>query len=177
MPGSGKSILAEAARMLGIPVVSMGDAVRGEAKRRGLDLTPRTLAQLSLQLRESGGPAAIAELTLKHLPRGDIILIEGVRSLDEVERFKECFNRVVIVAVHSSPRTRFRRLLARRREDDPSSWEEFVERDRRELRFGLGEVIALSDYMLVNEDVSKRDFLHRCLELLRRLVSRELALE
>ncbi len=177
MPGSGKSVLAEAAKKLGIPVVSMGDAVRGEAKKRGLKLTPETLAQLSLQLRRVRGPAAVAELTLRQLPPNDVVMIEGVRSLDEVEKFREHFQKVVIIAVHSSPSTRFRRLLARRRADDPSSWEEFVERDRRELGFGLGEVIALSDYVLVNEGMNKCEFLHKCLELLRDLLTRELAPE
>jgi dephospho-CoA kinase len=42
-------------------------------------------------------------------------------------------------------------LRTRGRSDDPSNWEEFEERDLRELKVGLGEVIALADEMIVNE--------------------------
>jgi dephospho-CoA kinase len=55
------------------------------------------------------------------------------------------------VAVHASPRTRCERLISRGRSDDPKNWEEFVERDSRELSVGIGNVIALAEEMLVNE--------------------------
>jgi dephospho-CoA kinase len=58
---------------------------------------------------------------------------------------------VVVVAVHSSPKTRYERLAARGRSDDPMSWEEFVDRDARELGVGIGDVIALAQEMLINE--------------------------
>jgi len=36
MPGSGKSLVADAAKQLGFRVVSMGDVIREEAERRGV---------------------------------------------------------------------------------------------------------------------------------------------
>ena len=41
--------------------------------------------------------------------------------------------------------------------DDPETYDDFLVRDKRELGFGLGEVIATADYLLVNED-SLEDF-------------------
>jgi dephospho-CoA kinase len=58
---------------------------------------------------------------------------------------------MIVVAVHSSPETRFRRLQERGRSDSPSDWSEFQERDRREIGWGLAELIALADEMLVND--------------------------
>jgi len=171
MPGSGKSLFIEAARELGIPSASMGDSVRREAVRRGLRLDSETLASLSIELRREMGPQAVARLTLEYLPPSDVVVIEGVRSLDEVEFFKNSFRRVVLVSIHSSPKTRFKRLLERGRADDPRSWEEFLERDLRELKFGLGEVIALSDHMLVNEDMGKLEFVDLCKRALTRILS------
>jgi len=81
---------------------------------------------------------------------GGVAVVDGVRSLEEVEVFRR-LGETVIVAVHSSPRTRFERLRRRGRPGDPRTWEEFVARDMTELGFGLGNVIALADYMLVNE--------------------------
>jgi len=56
-----------------------------------------------------------------------------------------------LMAVHSSPRTRFQRLQRRGRADAPGSWEEFLERDLRELSWGLGGLIAVADRMIINE--------------------------
>jgi dephospho-CoA kinase len=56
-----------------------------------------------------------------------------------------------VVAVHASPKTRYERMLKRRRTDDAGSIEAFRARDLRELGWGLGDVIATADVMLVNE--------------------------
>jgi dephospho-CoA kinase len=81
-----------------------------------------------------------------------LIIIEGVRSRYEVDMFRERWGEDFrIMAVHASPGTRFRRLLGRGRADDPKDRFGFEERDRRELAWGLGEVIAIADIMLLNE--------------------------
>ncbi|MEM3846047.1 MAG: AAA family ATPase, partial [Candidatus Parvarchaeota archaeon] len=43
MPGSGKSTAAEEFSKLGIPVIGMGDAVRREMRRKGVDINNRTM--------------------------------------------------------------------------------------------------------------------------------------
>jgi len=69
-----------------------------------------------------------------------------------VEKFREEFGDAFkLVSVWSSQATRFSRISRRRREDDAQGWEEFLKKDRRELSWGLGEAIALSDYLIVNE--------------------------
>ena len=156
MPGSGKSLVSQTAREMGIPVYTMGDVVRREVRRRGLEPTPSNLNRVARELRQLYGPRVIAERVLEEIkegPRAEVVLVDGVRSLEEVEVFRS-YAPVVIVAVHASPKTRFERLRARGRPGDPRSWEEFVARDSMELGFGLGSVIALADYMLVNEGVS-----------------------
>jgi len=77
-----------------------------------------------------------------------------VRSLDEIRTFKDAFpeEKIIIIAVHSSPRKRFERLSKRGRSDDPKTWSEFEARDWKELKFGIGSVIALADYLIVNEN-------------------------
>jgi len=54
------------------------------------------------------------------------------------------------VAIHSSTETRYQRLKSRGRSDDPPNRQVFRERDRRELGFGMGDAIALSDYIILN---------------------------
>ena len=171
MPGSGKTMLSSVAREMGIPVYVMGDVIREEARRRGLEPTPANLNMVARLLREEQGPAVVAERVAEKLARDTsrVVLVDGVRSLVEVEVFQR-LGRVVIVAVHASPRTRFERLRRRGRPGDPVSWEEFRQRDMTELGFSLGSVIALADYMLVNEG-SQDEFRENARRLLEKLIA------
>ena len=170
MPGSGKSIVSDVARELGFHVIVMGDAVRAEARRRGLEPTGEAMRKLMLELRAKKGPAVVAELCFPLInSAGELVLIEGIRSLHEVEAFKKRYGSLFLIAVHSSPKTRFERLITRGRPDDPSDWEEFCERDRTELSVGIGSAIALADYVLVNEGPIE-ELKEKTRDLLRRLV-------
>jgi dephospho-CoA kinase len=172
MPGSGKSIVSRVARSMGIPVYVMGDVVREEAMRRGIEPTPANLNMLARRLREEYGPTIVAEKVAEKLRadcKHNIVLVDGVRSLDEVKVFEK-LGRTIIIAIHASPRTRFERLRRRGRPGDPKTWEEFRQRDLTELGFGLGGVIALADYMLVNEG-SIEEFEERVRRLLDQIVS------
>jgi dephospho-CoA kinase len=153
MPGAGKGVFRKFVQNLGYSVVTMGDVVRGEVKRRNLKPTPENMGKVMLNLRELDGPAAIAKQCVPSLNQktGKMVVIDGIRSLVEVEEFKKHFPDFVLVAVHSSPQTRYNRLVKRKRSDDPPNWETFIERDLRELGIGMGSVISVADYMLINE--------------------------
>ncbi len=157
MPGSGKSLVVETARELGYAVVVMGDVVREETAKRGLELTPQNVGKVMLQLREEGGNTVVA---VKCIPKieeqaGGKVLVDGLRSLWEVDAFKAHFAKFTVIAVHASPETRFNRLFSRRRSDDPDGWEVFRERDMRELGVGLGNVIAMAEELIVNDNTAE----------------------
>jgi len=154
MPGSGKSIVSDIARKLDLPVIVLGDVVRDEVIKRGLKPTLKNMLSIAEELRRKYGPAAIAMLSIEKIRKinKNIIVIDGIRCLDEITYLKNALNyEILILAIHSSPRTRFERLKNRGRPGDPKSWEEFVERDFRELSWGIGNVIALADRIIVNE--------------------------
>jgi len=152
MPGAGKGVAADAARQLGLDVLVLGDIIREETERRGLEPTPENIGSVMLQVRASDGPAVVAKRLLPKIEacRSSTVVVEGIRSLHELTELRaKC--EVMTVAVHASPKTRFQRLLSRNRSDDPKTWDTFCERDTRELDVGLGDVIALADTVLVNE--------------------------
>jgi dephospho-CoA kinase len=153
MPGAGKSELADAFHKAGIPVIVMGDVIREETRSRGLEPNPENTRTVMLELRELCGPGAVAKHCLDSLREfsSDTIVIEGCRSIAEIDVFDDFAEELEIICVHSSPRKRYSRLRDRNRADAPQSWEVFKERDLREISVGLGGVIALSDIMLVNE--------------------------
>jgi dephospho-CoA kinase len=153
MPGSGKGAFRRFVQKIGYPVVIMGDEIRNEVKRRKLEPTPENLGKVMLQLREMEGPAVVAKRCIPKLQniKEKIVVVDGIRSLDEVEEFKKHFPNFTLIALHASPKTRYQRLFRRRRSDDPDSWGTFMQRDLREIGVGLGAVIAMADYMIVNE--------------------------
>ncbi|MHC1564039.1 MAG: AAA family ATPase [Candidatus Hecatellaceae archaeon] len=152
MPGSGKTTLAEAAEELGFKVVVMGDFVRAEAKRRGLEPTAENLGSLMFKLREEMGEAALAKLTAEAIEKLDVklVFIDGIRSPAEIREFKRRFPSFKLIAVRTPDEIRFRRLTGRGRSDDPEAWEAFLQRDSRELKVGVGEAMNLADENLEN---------------------------
>ena len=153
MPGAGKGVFRRVIQRMGYPVVIMGDAIREEAKRRNLKPTPENLGKIMLQLREAEGPAAVAKRCVPKLKKTkeEAVVVDGIRSLHEVEELKKHFPNFTLIALHTSPKSRYRRLSRRKRSDDPKSWETFMQRDLRELSVGLGAVIATADHTIVNE--------------------------
>jgi dephospho-CoA kinase len=153
MPGSGKSLVVETAVMLGYGVVAMGDVVREETLKRRLVLNPKNVGQVMLELRRKSGASVVADKCIPKIERHETakVIVDGVRSLSEVEAFKKHFANFNLMAVYASPETRFNRVYRRQRSDDPNCWEIFHERDLRELGVGVGDAIALAEYLVVNE--------------------------
>jgi len=160
MPGAGKSTIAEGLKSKGYDIVNMGNAVRAEAKKRNLESTRENLGKLMLELREQNGPGAIAELIKPEIESSssNVILVDGVRSNDEIQVLKK-FGNVKLLAIHASTGTRFDFLQKRGRSDDPQTQEHFEERDNRELGVGISNSIALSDYAISNIGLSKDELI------------------
>jgi len=170
MPGSGKSLVVETANELGYAIVIMGDIIREETKKLGLELNPQNVGKVMLLLRAEGGVTVVAQKCIPKIEeqKSSKILIDGLRSLHEVDAFKAHFAKFSIAAVHASPEVRFTRLTSRHRSDDPTAWEVFRERDIRELSVGLGNVIAMAEQMIIN-DSSVEDTKAKVADALRRI--------
>jgi len=169
MPGAGKSTVAEALEAHGLKRIVMGDVIRQETKRRGLAPDEKNTGRVMLELREKYGPGAVAEVCLKSLEsvRDRAVVIDGIRSLAEVDVFRRA-GRVLLVGVVASRDRRYALLTARGRSDVPSSRAGFDERDARELSIGVGNSIALSDEVLVNENVDAEHLGNTAVDLVNR---------
>ncbi|MDP1553664.1 MAG: AAA family ATPase [Methanobacteriaceae archaeon] len=154
MPGSGKGVVSSIAQQMGMRIIRMGDIVRDEAKIRGLNV-----GQTAVALRKENGDYVVAQKCVEKIKKEDkqfknnktTYMIEGIRSPYEVEIFQKNFPRFAVISVFSNPKTRFKRLKRRQRSDDSVEFMEFQNRDKREMGFGIGDVIATSDFMVINE--------------------------
>ena len=155
MPASGKGEAADVAQELGYPVVNMGDVVREEVHRLGLEPTDENLGGTGTRLRTEEGLSAIARRCVTKLCalKGGVAVVDGVRNIEEVHLFKEEFgDEFLLINVRSSTEDRLTRIRGRGRADDKLMDEDNLRiRDERELGWGMGESINNADLTIVND--------------------------
>jgi dephospho-CoA kinase len=170
LPGSGKSEAAAVAAEQSIPVVTMGDVIREACRDRGLDPAVHH-GEVARQLREEGGPDAIAERSLPRIEDAadaDAAVVDGIRSDAEVERFEAAFgDDFTLVSIEAPYEARAERLDLRSRDAGAGDGgESLADRDERELGFGMGAAIDAADVTVENTG-SLEGFRERIRDLLR----------
>ena len=171
MPGSGKDELVSVARSMGLATLKMGDLVRDETRRRGFPLTNPNVARVASEEREKHGAGIWAQRALPKLIETRM-LVDGCRSDSEVTVFRHNFGDLFVLGIFASPETRHERMTSRSRTDDGGGLQEFFDRDRRELKWGIGSAFALADGMLVNEG-SLEEFRRAARTMLESILRRE----
>jgi len=155
MPFSGKTEAVQIAREKKIPIVRMGDMIWEEVKKRGLELSDKNVGFIANEMREKHGMHVWAEKTvekIKSMDDVDFLVIDGIRNVEEIDIFKkELGEEFIVIAIEVSDKTRHERAMIRSRQDDSKDIEKVKERDRREIGWGLAEVIASSDIVISNE--------------------------
>ena len=172
MPGAGKSTAARALEAHGFKRITMGDVIREETRRRGLEPDEKNTGKVMLELREKYGSGAVAEVCLHRLKamKESVVIVDGVRSYAEVEVFAR-EGKVKLLAIHASRDRRFKLLTERGRSDAPSTRASFEERDKRELSIGVGNAVALADESLSNERATAEELGNRAIEMVEWWVS------
>jgi dephospho-CoA kinase len=173
MPGAGKSSVASYLKEKGFSVVTMGDVIREEASRQGLEPTDINLGKMMLKLRQDLGPGAVGQIVLQKLAReessnsnNNAVVIDGIRSIAEVEILKKA-GHVRVLAIHASQDTRLRHLRERGRADAPSDGDGFTGRDKRELSVGVSEAIALANEMISNNELTLEHLKQRAYDIVK----------
>jgi len=154
MPASGKSEASKVVREMGIDVINMGDVIREEVKRRGLEPTDANTGDVANDLRAKEGMNAVAIRCIPKIKQaGDgIVVVDGVRGIAEVKLFKEEFgDEFSLIFLNTPLEMRFERVRQRKRsDDDMTSPEDLKRRDERELKWGLPEAIEAADITIDN---------------------------
>lgn len=155
LPSSGKGEFSIISKSYGYEEVIMGDIIRNEIVSRNLEVNRLNSNKIMIDLRNTFGKDVIAKRTLdiiitKIEDGHSRILIDGIRSMDEINLFKNKFPDLIIVAIHANPKIRYERSISRKRIDDAHSKLSFNKRDQIELSVGIGDVIALSDYLIMS---------------------------
>jgi dephospho-CoA kinase len=172
MPASGKSEAVQLAKDKKIPVVRMGDLVWEETKRQGKPLDDQHVGEVANDMRTKHGMDVWARRTverIKTLNSPAIVVIDGVRNMEEIEFFKKTLGSdFLVISVDAPDKIRRKRAVARGRVDDSKDLKDLEERDRREIRWGLQKVIADADIVIPNSG-TLNSFRNRVADVLQQL--------
>jgi dephospho-CoA kinase len=154
MTGAGKSEVARVFEQKGFSLIRFGDITDKEIKRRGLKPGEASERLVRETLRREQGPAAYAELNLPRIEqalKSSNVVIDGLYSWEEYTCLKSCYGEsLYLVAVWSSPKTRYKRLASR--SSRRLTEEEAASRDRAEIEnTAKGGPIAMADFTIINE--------------------------
>ena len=122
MPWSGKSEAVKIAQEKGFYVFRMGDFVWEEVKKRNMKLNSENVGIIANEMRHTYGNDIWAKKTLnkiKTLSNQEIVIVDGVRSIYELDYFKSYFNDdFLLVSINADDQIRHHRAVTRKREDD-----------------------------------------------------------
>ena len=154
MTGSGKSEVARVFQENGFAMVRFGDVTDIELQKQGLPLTEENERPAREAFRKQHGMAAYAVLNLPRIDealKNSNVVVDGLYSWEEYLHLKEYYgDNLIVIAVYSSPRTRYNRLGSRKIR--PLTAQEARSRDHAEVEnMNKGGPIAIADYTLINE--------------------------
>jgi len=154
MAGAGKSEVAKLFRENGFSRIRFGDVTDQELRKRGLELNEKNERRIREMLRQEQGMAAYAKLNLMAIDsalKHSNVVIDGLYSWEEYTFLKSYYGEYFyVVAVWTSPGTRYARLSSRR--DRRLTLEEATSRDKAEIEnSNKGGPIAMADFTIINE--------------------------
>ena len=159
LPGSGKGAVVKILEKKGFSKIRFGDITDIEIKKRGLEITEHNEKSLREELRKTYGMSAYAQLLLplidekiasKTKGKGQKIVLDGLRSYEELILLKKQFGKDLKVVVIYAPQTlRIKRLS--KRATRPLTEQEVKARDYNELTvLNVRKTMKHSEYRIKN---------------------------
>jgi len=161
--------------------VSLSEIIKEELLKEGKELKRENFVEKGNELRRKYGNHVLAEVATLTLPKeieNCIVIIDGIRNPGEVEYLREKFGKdFVLIGVDAPRELRFKRMLERRKEGDPQTYQEFLEMDERDMGKNQPEYgqnaeacLKLADYLIIN-DKSLEDLNEKLEEISKAILS------
>jgi dephospho-CoA kinase len=162
-PSSGKSVTKDVAKNLGYKSITMGDYVRqkteenwgkqlAESRRDETDQIPSDVyGDFATEMREKHGQGVVAEWCKDEIIESESpVLIDGMRS-PESKNIIEQYANLDILFIHAPASLRLEWIKNRGRDSENQfDAKSLLQRDMKENRWGVNELIASSDYTIQN---------------------------
>jgi dCMP deaminase len=175
---SGKGEVAAFLKEGGFQYYSLSDVLREELEARKLSVTRENLIKIGNELRSKYGSGVLASRILAKLEIDKNYVVDSFRNPREVEAFRSQ-NHFHLIHVTALPRLRFERIRARKRESDPTTFEEFEKLEAAEAKSAdensqqLDSTGQLGDVEIENNSTLE-ELRAKTREVIRRLASTQL---
>jgi len=133
--GAGKTTIADyLVKNKGFIYYSLSDVIRDEIRSRDQEITRERLQDVGNELRKRFGNSVLADRVLEKIRQepGKDFVIDSIRNPAEIRALRR-LKGFSLVFVDAPLKVRFNRLKARKREQDPTTFEEFRKAEEREL--------------------------------------------
>ena len=169
---AGKDTFAQHLMNKGYEHLSLSDLIREEADRMGIEKTRDNLWKLGNELREKEGNGVLAKRALMRFKDGKNYVVTSIRHPLEVKELASKHG-FILIKIIAPVETRFKRILERkdRKENDPKTFQEFLEKENREMSSTsaseqkINECMDMAKFTIVN-DSSQEEFFRRINEIL-----------
>jgi dephospho-CoA kinase len=174
---SGKDTVAEyVSKKHGYRHYSLSDIIREIMKKNSVEITRGNLIIFGTKLREKNGNEFFARKILKKIDLYDKCCITSIRHSDEVKKFRERKD-FVLINVDAPQSVRFERMQKRKRYGDPQTLHKFIELENKEFQTeGSGQQLrktaTMADITFVNDSNSIVSLNFRIEELLKNIENR-----
>ncbi len=133
---SGKDSFAEYLKNKGFEHFSLSNIIREEADKQGIFKSRESLWKLGNVLREKEGSGVLAKRAIAKMSENKDYIITSIRNPLEVKELASTKD-FVLIKMDAPVEIRFKRILDRggdRKEDDPKTFQEFLEKENREMK-------------------------------------------
>ncbi len=133
--GAGKTTVGDYLVKKGFVFYSLSDVIREEIKSRGLEITRDRLVEVGNELRKRFGSSVLADRILDKINKGPKknYVIDSIRNPAEIQTLRK-IKGFRLFFIDAPIELRFKRIDERKRENDPTSFEDFKKAEQREMQ-------------------------------------------
>ena len=128
---SGKDTVAELLMEKNFFHVSFSDILRDILRKQKKEVTRDNLIELGNHLRKKYSPSLLAKMALRQVKDGENYVFTSIRNYKELELLQERED-FLLVKVDAPLKVRFKRICERNTEQDPTTMEEFIAKEKEE---------------------------------------------
>ncbi len=128
---AGKTTVCDYLKSKSFQYESLSDELRRLLESGGEKATRERLISKGNELRKKHGNGVLAKSIIERIPKDRNYVIDSLRNPDEINEFKK-FQNFHLWGINADEKTRFERIVKRKREGDPKTFEEFRKLEKLE---------------------------------------------